>query len=373
MGSCSSHEEFATGAAPAAAFAEEAAAAVAREYHHDLSTPALIAEVRLLLFTERRAGRLVCRYLADLADRVQERREGELLGYVDELHAAACFFELGARETRERVRVGRALRSLPRIEAAFIAGGLCYSRVREVTRVACAETEQSWLELARKLDMRALERRVAGSTASAHSTPEQPSAEGRDQTPQPATTGGRSPARARTERRGRDAMRVTFELSVEAWALVEHALESIRQRGAAPLSDAEALEAIARAVLADASSKAAVDEAAPSTASALNASRHVETSGDATLGETAPQVGSSREHDGLPRVLGLRDRWTLDELAHESGLTVPKLQHALLVLELEGRIRRASGWIEVPRRSRGRTSATPRARTGSSAAFAGVG
>src|SRR3712207_6571155 len=31
---------------------------------------------------------------------------------------------------REHVRVARALRSLPRIEAAFTAGRLCYSKVR---------------------------------------------------------------------------------------------------------------------------------------------------------------------------------------------------------------------------------------------------
>jgi hypothetical protein len=104
----------------AAARAEEAAAdeAIARDYQAQLSTPALVAAVRGLLFSERRAGRLVCRYLADLADRIHERQDGELGAYVDEFHAAACFFDLGARETRERVRIGRALRSLPQIETA---------------------------------------------------------------------------------------------------------------------------------------------------------------------------------------------------------------------------------------------------------------
>src|SRR5690606_13310659 len=92
-------------AAAARAEAADAAVAMAQDYRPELSTPALIAEVRLLLFSERRAGRLVCRYLADLADRIQARRDGELLAYVDELHAAACFFDLGARETRERVRI----------------------------------------------------------------------------------------------------------------------------------------------------------------------------------------------------------------------------------------------------------------------------
>src|SRR5690606_4186377 len=64
-------------AAAARAEAADAAVAMAQDYRPELSTPALIAEVRLLLFSERRAGRLVCRYLADLADRIQARRDGE--------------------------------------------------------------------------------------------------------------------------------------------------------------------------------------------------------------------------------------------------------------------------------------------------------
>jgi len=121
--------------------------------------------VRHLLATERRAERLICRYLADRADRIRQRRDAALDAYADELHAARCFFGLGVRDTRERVRIGRALRELPHIERAFIDGDLPFSRVREVTRVATAQTEHAWLELAERLDMRALERRVATARA----------------------------------------------------------------------------------------------------------------------------------------------------------------------------------------------------------------
>lgn len=76
---------------------------------------------------------------------------------------ARSFFQLGVRETRVRVRVGRALRQLPEIERALVAGTLSYSRVREITRVATSETGSEWLVLATQLDMRALERRVAGA------------------------------------------------------------------------------------------------------------------------------------------------------------------------------------------------------------------
>lgn len=130
---------------------------VTQDYRAELPTPELIAEVRRLLFSERWAGRLICRYLADLAARIREGRDDELVEFIDEFHATARLFDLGARETRERVRIGRALRALPRIEAAFVVGTLCYSRVREVTRVASAETESKWLDLAQRLDMRAPE------------------------------------------------------------------------------------------------------------------------------------------------------------------------------------------------------------------------
>ena len=136
------------------------------DYRPGLATWELIIEVRALLATERRAERLVCRYLADLADRVQQRQDLMLHRYMDELHAARSCFGLGARDARERMRVGRALRQLPEIERAFVAGELSYSRVREVTRIATATDEPEWLELARRLDMRALERRVAAARAS---------------------------------------------------------------------------------------------------------------------------------------------------------------------------------------------------------------
>src|SRR3954454_13730637 len=49
---------------------------------------------------------------------------------------------------REHVRVARALRVLPRIEAAFAAGRLSYSKVRALTRIAAADCEAALLEFA---------------------------------------------------------------------------------------------------------------------------------------------------------------------------------------------------------------------------------
>src|SRR5262245_8771514 len=50
-----------------------------------------------------------------------------------------CGVALGA--AREKVRVARALESLPKTSAAMASGRLSYSKVREITRVASAETE----------------------------------------------------------------------------------------------------------------------------------------------------------------------------------------------------------------------------------------
>ena len=51
------------------------------DYHPGLATLELIVEVKRLLATERRTERLICRYLADLADRVREGLDSALWGY----------------------------------------------------------------------------------------------------------------------------------------------------------------------------------------------------------------------------------------------------------------------------------------------------
>lgn len=57
-----------------------------------------------------------------------------------------CGIALGA--AREKVRVARALENLPRVCAAMACGKLSYSKVREITRVASAETEDTLLMIA---------------------------------------------------------------------------------------------------------------------------------------------------------------------------------------------------------------------------------
>ena len=55
---------------------------------------------------------------------------------------------LGPCAARERIRIGRALARLPRIDAAFRDGILSYSKVRAITRVATRDTEAALLDIA---------------------------------------------------------------------------------------------------------------------------------------------------------------------------------------------------------------------------------
>ena len=57
-----------------------------------------------------------------------------------------CGIAMGA--AREKVRVARALENLPKVSAAMACGGLSYSKAREITRVASAETEDYLLMIA---------------------------------------------------------------------------------------------------------------------------------------------------------------------------------------------------------------------------------
>ncbi|MBI4700563.1 MAG: hypothetical protein HY744_05270 [Deltaproteobacteria bacterium] len=131
------------------------------DYQPGLSAAQLLVELADLLAEQRHLERLVCRYLADLADRLDADRSGALGGYADVYHLARCRFGLGVRATRERVRGGRALRALPYVEQALVRGRLSFSRVREIARVATEQDELFWLRQAEELPMRLLEQRVA--------------------------------------------------------------------------------------------------------------------------------------------------------------------------------------------------------------------
>ena len=67
---------------------------------------------------------------------------------------------------REKVRVARALETLPVAAAAFAGGELSYSKVRAITRVACPADDADWVEQARSATGAQLDRLVAAVTRS---------------------------------------------------------------------------------------------------------------------------------------------------------------------------------------------------------------
>jgi hypothetical protein len=68
----------------------------------------------------------------------------------------------------ERLRVARALGDLPQLEAAFAQGELGFSALRELTRVATAETEDAWRDAAAGKNVRQIEELVAGHQRGDH-------------------------------------------------------------------------------------------------------------------------------------------------------------------------------------------------------------
>jgi len=62
----------------------------------------------------------------------------------------------------ERLRIALALATLPQIEASLGEGRFAYSAVRELTRVATADTEQDWLVKTRGKNLREIEAMVSG-------------------------------------------------------------------------------------------------------------------------------------------------------------------------------------------------------------------
>jgi hypothetical protein len=103
-----------------------------------------------------------------------DARELELLLDADELQiwrvhgqpTLAAYLEhtlgYGPHACNERLRVARELRDLPVLHEALAGGRLHFSAVRELTRVANRETEEEWIAAAADMNLRQIERLVAG-------------------------------------------------------------------------------------------------------------------------------------------------------------------------------------------------------------------
>src|SRR5688572_19648589 len=84
------------------------------------------------------------------------------LGYGSFREYTARLLGWTGRQTEERLRVALALEQLPELAAQLAGGGLHWSAVRELTRVATAETEQDWIAEAQGRTARDVERLVSG-------------------------------------------------------------------------------------------------------------------------------------------------------------------------------------------------------------------
>lgn len=242
------------------------------QYQPTLDAMQLMGELRRLLVAQRRADRLICRYLADLSDGM-DNYSAFVLVYADVCDLVHARLRLSFRAIRERIRVGKALRTLPLIDAALMAGDLTYSKVREVTRVARPENERLWLEAARRLPMRALERSVAKANRAARGQAHAPS--GIEPAPEASSSGVSAPQVPASP---------LLDVPAEVLALLQQAMQSARIKSERVLTDAEALAEVARAAMVQFA-----------TSSSIGGSPEVATH-EAATHEAATHSGSSSEH-----------------------------------------------------------------------------
>ena len=84
------------------------------------------------------------------------------LGYASFEEYIERLFGYSPRFTKEKLRVAEALEVLKGMARALKAGELCWSALRELTRVATARTESDWLRAAHGRSVRQIERLVSG-------------------------------------------------------------------------------------------------------------------------------------------------------------------------------------------------------------------
>jgi hypothetical protein len=107
-----------------------------------------------------RSGAPLRRVLAALVGRLVAACAWDRLGYVRPRDYAVERLGLSARQVQDLAHVDRELRRLSRIDAAFVAGRITWTKARLLCRVATPEDEEAWLDLALGMTARALAREV---------------------------------------------------------------------------------------------------------------------------------------------------------------------------------------------------------------------
>jgi hypothetical protein len=117
------------------------------------------------LVATRRAHRRAEHQLATLLAELAEGRLFTLIGYASLDEYAETVLDLSPRQSRDLLRIGRALPKLPTLAASLEAGEIDWTKARELLRVATPQTEAAWVERARTVPSRVLEREVTYARA----------------------------------------------------------------------------------------------------------------------------------------------------------------------------------------------------------------
>ena len=206
---CDDHSEDNAGA-PAEAHAEAHAGAQWRLIHHRLLE---LASQQAELDYEQ--GQLL-RAALQAGVHVE-------LGYGSFVEYSERVMGHSPRQTGERLRVAEALEELPKMAKALRTGQLCWSVIRELSRVAVPETESEWLQEAAGKTARDVEKSVSGKQKGQR--PADPVA------PEVKTH------------------RLSFEVSAEVLATFRDAVDKLRRDTSEKLSEEEALMMMARQAL----------------------------------------------------------------------------------------------------------------------------
>jgi 5-methylcytosine-specific restriction endonuclease McrA len=164
---------------------------------------------------ERREGTSLLRAFRERVHR--HLGYGAFAEYTDR-HLGYCH-----RTTADKLRTAEALEQLPELARAQQEGRLHASAVRELARVATAETEAAWIEAARGRRVREIERMVSGRARGDHPT---------------------SAPRPELEKHV-----LRFEVGAETLAAFRDAMRRINEQSGEKLDDDSALLLLARAAL----------------------------------------------------------------------------------------------------------------------------
>jgi hypothetical protein len=203
--------------------------------HQAQAKPAwVLAHEDVLGIARERAG-LECREGACLLGALRQRVH-QHLGYGGFPEYTDRHLGYGRRTTDDKLRTAQALEHLPELARAQREGRLPPSAIRELARVATAETENAWLEAAAGRRVREVERLVSGRAR------------------------GDLPTELPRPELERHVLR--FDVSAETLAAFRDAIGRIRELAGAPLEDDAALLMMARIV--SSSTPPRADEPSPS-------------------------------------------------------------------------------------------------------------